>query len=266
VFGTLSFWLREAGIDRTTIGFMSWIGLAYAFKWAWSPMVDRLPIPVLTRCLGRRRSWLLLAQAMIMAALVGMALTRSPAIADAGGVVRHRRGGGFCHPDMSPSTPPYRVRRRDHQAALAATYQTGYRIAMILARDAGAICRMCRPHRVRGAWIVAPACPARALANRLFDDGAEHVARGCHGVASKEPHAGPLAPEQKPTGVAASARWLDPFADFLRRYRVQAVVILALIATYRISDVVMGIMAILFMWTWVTPKTRWPQSPKFTAC
>ena len=75
VFGTLSFWLREAGIDRTTIGFMSWIGLAYAFKWAWSPMVDRLPIPILTRALGRRRSWLLLAQAVIMAALVGMALT-----------------------------------------------------------------------------------------------------------------------------------------------------------------------------------------------
>ncbi|MCB2044089.1 MAG: AmpG family muropeptide MFS transporter, partial [Rhodoferax sp.] len=60
VFGTLSFWLREAGIDRTTIGHLSWVGLAYGFKWAWSPLVDRLPIPLLTRWLGRRRSWLLL--------------------------------------------------------------------------------------------------------------------------------------------------------------------------------------------------------------
>jgi MFS transporter, PAT family, beta-lactamase induction signal transducer AmpG len=75
VFGTLSFWLREAGVDRSTIGFLSWVGLAYGFKWVWSPLVDRMPIPVLTRLLGRRRSWLLLAQAGIMAGLVSMALT-----------------------------------------------------------------------------------------------------------------------------------------------------------------------------------------------
>ena len=66
VFGTLSFWLREAGIDRTTIGYLSWVGLAYGFKWAWAPLVDRLPIPLLTRWLGRRRSWLLLAQLAVM--------------------------------------------------------------------------------------------------------------------------------------------------------------------------------------------------------
>ena len=45
VFGTLSFWLREAGVDRSTIGFLSWVGLAYGFKWVWSPLVDRCPSP-----------------------------------------------------------------------------------------------------------------------------------------------------------------------------------------------------------------------------
>ena len=75
VLGTLSYRLREAGIDRTTIGFLSWVGLAYGFKWMWAPLVDRLPLPLLTRRLGRRRSWLLLAQAGIVAGLVGMALT-----------------------------------------------------------------------------------------------------------------------------------------------------------------------------------------------
>src|SRR5512139_4170009 len=59
VLGTLSYRLREAGIDRTTIGFLSWVALAYGFKWAWAPLVDRLPIPLLTRLLGRRRGWLL---------------------------------------------------------------------------------------------------------------------------------------------------------------------------------------------------------------
>src|SRR5215207_6150559 len=75
VFGTLSFWLREAGIDRTTIGHLSWVGLAYGFKWLWSPLVDRMPIPLLTRWLGRRRSWLLLSQFVIVLALVAMAFT-----------------------------------------------------------------------------------------------------------------------------------------------------------------------------------------------
>ena len=58
VLGTLSFRLREAGIDRSTIGHLSWVGLAYGFKWMWAPLVDRLPLPLLTRWLGRRRSWL----------------------------------------------------------------------------------------------------------------------------------------------------------------------------------------------------------------
>ena len=56
VLGTLSFRLREAGVDRTTIGFLSWVGLAYGFKWVWAPLVDRVPIPPLTTLLGRRRT------------------------------------------------------------------------------------------------------------------------------------------------------------------------------------------------------------------
>lgn len=75
ILGTLSFWLREAGIDRATIGHLSWIGLAYSFKWLWSPLVDRMPLPVLTRLLGRRRSWLFLSQIIITIALIGMAFT-----------------------------------------------------------------------------------------------------------------------------------------------------------------------------------------------
>src|SRR5688500_12472166 len=73
VLGTLSFRLREAGIDRTTIGYLSWVGLAYGFKWMWAPLVDRLPVPPLTTLLGRRRGWLLLAQLIVMAGIVGMA-------------------------------------------------------------------------------------------------------------------------------------------------------------------------------------------------
>ena len=80
VLGTLSFWLREAGIDRSTIGYLSWVGLAYAFKWMWAPLVDRMPIPFLTRWLGRRRSWLLISQGAIIAGLIGIYLVVSASI------------------------------------------------------------------------------------------------------------------------------------------------------------------------------------------
>ena len=72
VLGTLSFRLREAGIDRSTIGFLSWVGLVYGFKWVWAPLVDRLSLPLITGLLGRRRSWLMFAQCLVMVGLIGM--------------------------------------------------------------------------------------------------------------------------------------------------------------------------------------------------
>ncbi|MDH3561643.1 MAG: AmpG family muropeptide MFS transporter, partial [Gammaproteobacteria bacterium] len=69
VFSTLSAWLRDEGVARTTIGFFSWVGITYSIKFFWAPVVDRLPLPLLTRWLGKRRSWLLLAQLTIAAGL-----------------------------------------------------------------------------------------------------------------------------------------------------------------------------------------------------
>ena len=71
VLTTLSARLRLAGIDRTTIGYFSLVGLAYSLKYFWAPLVDRVRLPLLGR-LGRRRSWMLLAQCGIAAGLVAM--------------------------------------------------------------------------------------------------------------------------------------------------------------------------------------------------
>src|SRR5476651_850182 len=71
VFSTLSVWLREAGVARETIGYASLIGLAYAFKWVWSPLLDQWRLPLLGK-LGRRRSWLVLAQSLVILGLIGM--------------------------------------------------------------------------------------------------------------------------------------------------------------------------------------------------
>ncbi|MDP3650502.1 MAG: AmpG family muropeptide MFS transporter [Rhodoferax sp.] len=241
VFGTLSFWLREAGIDRTTIGFLSWVGLAYGFKWVWSPLVDRMPIPVLTRLLGRRRSWLLVSQAVIMGALVMMALTDpQQALAP---IVWCAVAVAFGSATQDIALDAFRIESADteHQAALAATYQTGYRLAMIWA-GAGAL------------WIAARAEVPGAVAGAAagYQQGAWQTAYLVMALSmlpgvltvlfSPEPARRALPPSKN------AAEWLksalvEPFAEFLTRYRWQAVLILALIATYRISDVVMGIMA-----------------------
>lgn len=236
VLGTLSFRLREAGIDRATIGFLTWVGLAYGFKWCWAPLVDRLPIPLLTQLLGRRRSWLLLSQTVIIAGLIGMALA-DPKIALMP-VVWCALIVAFGSATQDIALDAYRIESADsdRQAALAAAYQTGYRLAMIWA-GAGVL------------WIAARAEVSNA-AN--YDPAAWRTAylwmaaSMAVGVAtvllSPEPVARAL---QKANNVQ---EWLvitliEPFADFFKRYRWQAVLILALIAVYRISDIVMGVMA-----------------------
>ena len=236
VFGTLSFWLREAGIDRTTIGYLSWVGLAYGFKWLWAPLVDRLPIPLLTCWLGRRRSWLLLSQAIIVTALVAMALT-DPKLA-LQPVVWCALAVAFGSATQDIALDAFRIESADvsRQAALAATYQTGYRIAMIWA-GAGAL------------WIAAR---AEVAGGAVYQHGAWQAAylvmaaSMLLGVVTVLFSPEPMRRELPPSKNAAE--WLkgaliDPFADFLSRYGKQALLILALIAVYRISDVVMGIMA-----------------------
>ena len=73
VFSTLSAWLRDIAIDHTTIGFFSWVGITYSIKVFWAPVIDHLPLPWLTALLGKRRSWMLLAQLTIATGLLGMA-------------------------------------------------------------------------------------------------------------------------------------------------------------------------------------------------
>ncbi|HBP79017.1 MAG TPA: AmpG family muropeptide MFS transporter, partial [Halomonas sp.] len=73
VFSTLSAWLRSDGVEVAAIGFFAWIGMLYSIKFFWAPVVDRLALPLLTRAFGQRRGWMLLAQGMIAAGLIGLA-------------------------------------------------------------------------------------------------------------------------------------------------------------------------------------------------
>jgi PAT family beta-lactamase induction signal transducer AmpG len=242
VFGTLSFWLREAGIDRTTIGFVSWVAMAYAFKWAWAPLVDRLPLPWLTARLGRRRGWLLASQLAVAAGLVGMALT-DPAL-HLRTIVLFALLTAFASATQDIALDAYRIESAavEKQAALAAAYQTGYRLAMIWA-GAGALAIAARfdPNEAEyhfAPWTAAYLAMAASMAI---------------GIAATllAPEPAGSAPPALPRGGSALQRlaaWLhgavvSPFADFIRRYRWHAALLLLLVATYRMSDVVMGVMA-----------------------
>ena len=126
ILGTLSFWLREAGVDLKTIGFFSWIGLVYGFKWVWAPAVDRLRIPVLGRLLGRRRSWLLLSQAGVIAALAGMAV--SDPLHHLQGIMVFALMCAFFSATQDIALDAYRIESADSnlQAVLAAPWYDAY--------------------------------------------------------------------------------------------------------------------------------------------
>jgi PAT family beta-lactamase induction signal transducer AmpG len=244
VLGTLSFRLREAGLDRTTIGYLSWVGLAYGFKWVWSPLVDRLPIALLTRWLGRRRSWLLVSQSAIMVALVGMAMADPRT--DLNLVVWCALAVAFASATQDIALDAYRIESADaaHQGALAATYQTGYRLAMIWA-GAGVLWLAARAETASA--VTAAATPGALYQNAAWQTAylvmAASMLVGVVTVLfSREPLPVALPPSRDPAAWFRNA-FVEPFADFLRRYGRHALLILALIGVYRISDVVMGIMA-----------------------
>lgn len=236
VLGTLGFWLREAGIDRSTIGYLSWVGLIYAVKWVWAPLVDRLPIPLLTKGFGRRRAWLLISQCMIILGLMGMSMNDPAKSLDMMVWCALVVAFGSATQDIALDAFRIESAQMSRQGALVAAYQTGYRIAMIWA-GAGVLWIAARTEAVTSsnydakAWQFAYLCMAASMSVGILTV-----------LLSKEPIAIKL------TVPRNAIAWLkevllDPFSDFVKRYRWHAILILSLIATYRISDVVMGIMA-----------------------
>ena len=141
IFSSLSLWLGEAGIDKSAVTFFSWAALGYSFKFVWAPLVDELPVPLLTKLLGRRRAWLLIAQLLIICAISIMAFS-DPSLGQsylyqmaAGAVLL-----GFSAATQDIVIDAYRIELAETQmqTVLASTYNAGYRIGMIVA-GAGAL-------------------------------------------------------------------------------------------------------------------------------
>ncbi len=141
IFSSLSLWLREAGVERSTTTFFSWAALGYSFKFVWAPLIDKLPLPVLTSVFGRRRAWLLVAQLAVMGSISWMALI-NPVLSDSSLVMMALAAValGFSSATQDIVIDAYRIEsaESDLQALLSAMYIGGYRIAMVVA-GAGAL-------------------------------------------------------------------------------------------------------------------------------
>ncbi len=315
IFSTLSVWLREADVARSSITFFSWAALGYSFKFVWAPLVDKIPLPVLTARLGRRRAWLLMSQFAVIAAILFMAGSDPEAnlvfVALAAVML------GFSSATQDIVIDAYRIESAhvDLQAMMSSAYIAGYRIGM-LAAGAGTLylAGLFGSTDVYdySAWSMAYACMAatmlvgvattlvipepethrpvgtafedRGLNLRFFgvfiaaaaafvagfffsaDFGASVKAVLVDDVGMIKRLAGFLVETVRLaisvaiggavgwTLVAAGAvpkamvveGYIDPLADFVRRYGKLAILILALIGTYRIADIVMGAVANVF--------------------
>lgn len=141
IFSSLSLWLVEAGVERAAVTFFSWAALGYSFKFIWAPLVDRMPLPLLTRWLGRRRAYLLLAQLGVIVAIVGMASTdpaSGPTSLTAMALFAVLLGFMSATQDIVIDAYRIEVAPPERQGVLSSAYIAGYRLGMIVA-GAGAL-------------------------------------------------------------------------------------------------------------------------------
>jgi PAT family beta-lactamase induction signal transducer AmpG len=135
IFSSLSLWLREAGVERATVTYFSWAALGFSFKFVWAPLVDQIPVPLLTRWLGRRRGWILLGQLAIILSIILMASVdpqsgpNSLSLMAVAAVML-----GFSAATQDIAIDAYRIEsaEADLQALMSATYIAGYRIGMLV--------------------------------------------------------------------------------------------------------------------------------------
>ena len=314
IFSSLSLWLGEAGIDKSAVTFFSWAALGYSFKFVWAPLIDELPVPVLTKILGRRRAWLLIAQVLIICAICIMAFS-NPALGQSylyqmavGAVLL-----GFSAATQDIVIDAYRIELAETQmqTVLASTYNAGYRIGMIVA-GAGALFLAASLGTAKGnyiysAWKMTYLAMAAVMVvgiittlvirepqvNRIYKDYkrtdyyrlvavffvavisfvlsyifsgnlteaiksqfeiSDSILLFCFealrfiGSAAVAVLIGTLLVKMGAVNKQmAFETWVNPIADFFKRYGVKlALVLLLLIGFYRISDIIAGVISNVF--------------------
>ena len=222
--GTLSFRLAEAGVSLSAIGLFALIGLSYNLKFVWSPIMDRARIPWLTARLGRRRSWALVTQLALAAAILALAVT-DPKI-DPWPVALAAVVVAFLSASQDIVIDAFRIEllRPEEQGAGAAATQWGYRFGM-MAGSAGALYLA-----DYGGWTFAYIAMAVLMGVGI-----------CTVLATRERAAPPKEAAGRDLGAWLQTAVLAPFADFIAR--PQWFAILAFVVFYKFGDALAGVMS-----------------------
>lgn len=247
VFSTLSAWLREVGIERATIGMLSWVGIIYSIKFFWAPVVDRLPLPLLGRWLGRRRSWMLLAQAGIATGLFNIA--QLDPVGHLGTLAALALLVAFSSATQDIAIDAWRIEAvpPPMQGVMAAAYQLGYRIA-IMVGSAGALWIAAEKGWMASYTAMAAMVGVGVVTTLLIPEPQPKVA--AQSIDQERRVVEWL--ERKahwPDALQQLGAWfvgavVCPFVDFFTRYGTRlAILMLAFIASYRLTDFTMGVMA-----------------------
>lgn len=228
VGNTLGIWLREEGVELAAIGFLSWVGLAYSFKFLWAPIIDRVDVPILGR-LGRRRGWLLLSQLAVGASLIAMAVIGPQGGLTALGIAALVTAFAAATQDIVADAWRIETASSDEdQGLLTSAFQLGYRFAILggnalILFVAGAIGWAAS----YGVWGLAMgiAITATLFAREPVDR--RDLAQVTGGR-----------PLWSPRGLFDAV--VGPFLAFLKTHRTAALLMLAAISLYRLPDFVMG--------------------------
>ncbi len=226
VFSKLSFWLKEVGIDKSTIGFMYWITISYTLKWLWSPMVDRIKLPFIGEKLGQRRSWMMFS---IAGTVIGLIVIGQSNPVEAlwitliGAAVLAYSGATL---DIAIDAWRIETGEGTEQGHLAAVYQLGYRFAIMFSGVGLAIAEFYP-------WSVSFGVMAATMA----------VIAGCVLFMKEPPHAARQQKEAKSPLKSISNAIVEPFGQLIKRLGIWILPVAGLVALYRLPDFTMGVMA-----------------------
>ena len=230
---TLGAWLRSEGTELAAIGFLSWVGLAYSFKFVWAPMLDRVELPLIGR-LGRRRSWILLSQAGVIGGLAAMT-----AVGPSGGLVLFGVFAlvvAFSSATQDIAIDAWRIESSSNDQELglmSAAYQLGYRVSLLI--TSALIFNIA----ARTGWQISYGLMAvlmcLGVAASLF---AAEPRRDRSAVAAPDSRPGAAVPLLSLAGLREAV--VGPFVVFFRAHGAKAVVLLLAISLYRLPDFLMG--------------------------
>lgn len=245
VFTTLSAWLTRAGVDRTTIGFFSWIGITYSIKFFWAPVVDRLPLPLLTRVFGKRRSWMLVAQIGIAIGLSGMALTDPGTNLAQLALFALLVAFGSATQDITIDAYRIEAVDRNLQGAMAASYVLGYRLALLTA-GAGALHLANLTSWTLTYLAMAGLMGIGMLTTLVIREPQHRPDRLASQIETRLVQS--VGVGERRSALARLVAWfseavVSPFVEFFERNGRMALMILLLVGCYKLSDITMGVMA-----------------------